>query len=246
MKALFVFATIFSGCNGPEKEKNDPVPTPISTKEQSPDPIQASPAPIQIKAPTPIKQPVKNKCETKVEKINLINRSGFSLPATGFMVEESHYLVKGDSFPKSASDGIESHIQKNCSLLRKFIPDLDSKCTPVYKNSWERVWTPAEGGKVGQGARGMNFPSREEVIWQANMFFAKGFLPTPGEKWLVTNVATKKSVVVNMGYEVGPRDSKWIGGLVPEASYVTGGAGAKVTLGRLIDQHVSYGPINCE
>jgi len=243
MKALLAFVLL--GCNGFKKEKPDPapVPAPKPTETQMPSPVPTKTAnPIK----ETIKQPVKNKCETKVEKINLINRNGFSLPATGYMVEESHYLVKGDSFPKSASDGIELHIQKNCSLLRKFAPGLDAKCTPVYKNSWERVWTPAEGGRVGQGARGMNFPSREEVIWQANMFFAKGFLPNPGEKWLVTNIATKKSFVVNMGYEVGPRDSKWIGGLVPEASYMVGGAGVEVSLGRILDQNVSYGPINCQ
>jgi hypothetical protein len=83
-----------------------------------------------------------------------------------------------------------------------------------------------------------------EEMWVANMNWAPGARPAPGARFLVTK--EKKHVVVVMGYETGPADAKILAGLQMEAAWVLGARnGDIVKIGRLINQTVEPGPIQC-
>jgi len=81
-------------------------------------------------------------------------------------------------------------------------------------------------------------------MWVANMNWAPGARPPPGTRYLVTKEL--KHIVVVMGYETGPADAKLLAGLQVEAAWALGAKnGSIVTIGRLIDQTVDPGPIDC-
>lgn len=183
-------------------------------------------------------------CDYEKTMVKTTNQGTFSLPRVGLLVEESHYLSKEDvhieSYPSTITSGIEEHLARSCAFLK--VP-----CSAIYRQSWEKVWTPSEGGgNIGGNARAIR-PTMIQELFQGNMMFAKGYLPKPGEKWLVRNHFTGKAVVVSMGYEIGPGSRKFLGGISIESHYFLGSNNeTELEFGKLKDQEMQYGPANCK
>jgi hypothetical protein len=219
--------------------------------------IKPSPSPSVSPSTTPSAKPslspvVGLNCEEVKEKIKL-RHGEIELPDSGKMVEESHYATKDETFglekrlfPKEGREQIERHLKKSCELLYQMYKIGDGlSCGDIYKNSWERAWTPSENGKVGQGARGDFKPDTVSEMWQGNMMFASGQLPKIGTKYIVTNPANGKKVVINMGYEIGPGDKNFLGGVTTEVHYVLKAQNSTILkLGKAADQSLPYGPLD--
>lgn len=159
----------------------------------------------------------------------LINRS-VQLPASGQFVLESHLATTADLFPsdgntakprlfpkitfaigkrKIGSDElIKQHLDREWIEYKKFFPLVSFD--ELFDNTYVKQWTPAEGGKPGQGSVGNTRPSVAEELWIANMYWTSKGKPKPGTKFLMT--AHGKRVVVVMGYETGPEGHKFLGG----------------------------------
>lgn len=186
-----------------------------------------------------------SKCEVVEETLKLTNQT-VTLPVEGRMVLESHLATKEDtfpgrSFPNSIHEGILDHMNRSCERLKKFGV---KNCLDVYAASYHRQWTPPEFGLAGQGSIGNRKPTVDEEMWLGNMYWTRENKPAPGTKFLASR--GDRSVVVVMGYETGPRDPKFIGGLQGEAMWWLRATNADpVRLGRLKDQSVPPGPITC-
>lgn len=174
-------------------------------------------------------------------------------PVTGKFVLESHYVTKEDSFPggrlfaNTSAENIQAHLDRACELYQNAVsPDVP--CAKLHSSSYERVWTPAEKGKIGQAARG-DRQAKEltawDEMWQGNMMFDGSKMPPVGTKVLAQ--AKGKSVVIQLGWEQGPGSTAWAGGMTPEAHFYLGsGNEAPVTWSYLKDQSVKTGPVNCK
>jgi hypothetical protein len=170
-------------------------------------------------------------------------------PTTGRFVMESHYVTNNDLFPNGrlfavrGDENIEKHLNSACLLLQ-------SANLPCYKyiNSWEQVWTPAESGHIGQGARGSlqtRALSPWDEMWMGTQMWATGEMPEPGTKYLLQ--ANGRSVVVQFGWERGPSSQKYLGGLTVEThKYLKTNSNALIKIGLLADQNILTGPINCD
>lgn len=244
MKKYALLILLLAGCTVPMVDVPvEPKPTP-----------SALPSPI---LPSPIPSPVivLSNCDEVKEKMKL-RHGEIDLPASGKFVEESHYATKDETFgvekrlfPKEGREEIERHLKRSCELLFNLYKIGDNlNCSEIYKNSWERCWTPSENGKVGQGARGDFKPDPVSELWQGNMMFASGQLPKLGTKYIVTNPSNGKKVVINMGYEIGPGDKSFLGGVTTEVHYVLKAQNSTILkLGKAADQSLPYGPItNCK
>jgi hypothetical protein len=177
-----------------------------------------------------------------------------TLPASGRFVLESHLATSADrfgagDFPATVTDRIDDHLQRSCALLRGLAlarPPLPD-CTDVYTRRHHREFTPAEGGgTAGQGSVGSRKPSVEEEAWIFNVMFARGSVPPPGQRWLLS--ANERSVVVVGGYEIGPAEQRFLGGVQGEVHwYLQTDNDDTLTLhGPLRDQSVPPGPVACE
>lgn len=186
---------------------------------------------------------ISNACEFEHIFVKTTNQGVVKLPKVGFLVEESHYLTKEDlqisGYPRTSKEGIEEHLTRSCDFLR-------APCSELYRQSWEKVWTPSEGGgNIGGNARSVR-PTMIQELFQGNMMFSKDSFPKPGEKWLVKNHFTGKAVVVSMGYEIGPGSKKYLGGISVEAHYFLGSNNeSELEFGKLKNQEIDYGPIKC-
>ena len=200
--------------------------------------------------PTSTDNPVnKNeaKCGVLSETLVLRNQT-VSLPAEGRFVTESHLITKDDDFPlgkypRKSREKIKKHISRSCEVL----VEIDSKadCNKVYAPKYMGEWTPAEGGAIGQGSVGDLRPTPEEEMWSGNMYWVEKTKPGPGTKFLAS--ANGKNVVVVMGYETGPKSKHWLGGLQGEVHWALGSTDKTlVRLGRLLDQSLDPGPIECD
>ncbi len=199
-------------------------------------------------APVPKKQveidmQMKDRCSMVEETRKLVDRS-VKLPAKGKFVLESHLATNEDVFPlgrlfpKDSTESIQAHVDRACKLY----PFDD--CGIVYSSKWVKQWTPPEGGKAGQGSIGDRKPTALQEMWSGNMFWAAGTRPKPGEKWLAK--ANGKAVVVAMGFETGPRDPAFLGGLQGEVLWALKASDSTlIELGRLLDQDIEYGPTAC-
>lgn len=194
-------------------------------------------------------------CEYEPIKVETRNRSEIlELPMLGQLVAESHYVTIEDGllgYPKFGSDRIEPHLRFSCASLASWFsqdelgPNCDKVYTPSSRDSeWRRVWTPSENGLVGQGAVGEIKPPLEQELWQGNMYFKK--LPKRGEKWLAKNPANGRAVVIAMGWEMGPGDPKFIGGVTVESAFALRASNtSQIIFGKLKDQSLPYGPVVC-
>lgn len=184
-----------------------------------------------------------NNCQTLINVEGLQNRE-LQLPAMGRLVNEDHHATRGMSTPRSATDGISNHLTASCGKLN--LPTAKD-CSGVYKASYQKRWTPAEGGgRVGDGVTKLK-PTLEEEIWLFNMYWTSKNRPAPGYKYLVSNPANGRSVVVSGGYEVGPNSTYFIGGLSTEGHYyLKSNNETSLRVARLVDQSTKLGPITCE
>jgi len=172
------------------------------------------------------------------------------LPITGKLVEESHYVTYNDKFPDGRlfADFQEENIEKHLALSLEIYQDFDPTATDLdlYGNSWERQWTPAERGEIGQGAIG-DIQAKElspaMELWMINMMWEKG-PPRVGTKFLLE--ANGKAVIVVAGYETGPGQEHFIGGVTPEVHYWLGtDSHSDIKVSYLENQDFPYGPVNC-
>jgi hypothetical protein len=214
-------------------------------------PKQPDPVPVVVENPQPpttTLPPKKLKCETKSHTVQTYNQGALTLPVTGKMVEESHYMVEADfkalggRYAKTGSEGIAKHMERSCAELKAMGLIKSGNCEEVYKNSWEKVWTPAEGGNIGQGSVGKKFNTVRGEMFQGNMYIKPNF--PIGTKLLAQ--ANGKSVVLSMGYEIGPLSAKFVGGMTTEAHWYLGASNSSsVKLSYLVDQSLMPGPIEC-
>ena len=190
-----------------------------------------------------------NKCDVKKENVAM-DYGTLSFPRKGQFWVESHLATTEDIFdgrrlfPAHQTEKITTHMNRSCGLLKKYFPNLSANCQEVYKLKWNKVWTPPENGKAGQGSVAALKPTPIQEMWLGNMKWSKASKPKPGEKWLLKY--NNKAIVVAMGFETGPGNKKVLGGLQPEGQFALGSTNkSMVEVGRLIDQSVPYGPIKC-
>lgn len=187
-------------------------------------------------------------CDGYPLKMRLRGRT-VTLPAAGIWTLESHLATQEDrfpdsrSFPKTTKENIYGHLARSCELIMKRGPGAN--CDEVYSSKWDKVWTPPENGKAGQGSLGNIRPSKEEEMWIFNMMWVGSSMPKPGTKFLASYMG--KSVVVVGGYERGPSSSRFLGGFQREVLWALDAVhdSSKVTLSTLLDQSLPPGPITC-
>lgn len=188
----------------------------------------------------PIQTPVSN-CAMVEETIVLRNQT-VKLPTTGKFVLESHLATKSDfggGFPTTNTQGIDTHIANACKLIKGAKPG----CSDVYTTRYHKEWTPPEGGKAGQGSVGNLKPTVLEEMWSGNMYWK--VKPAPGTKFLACNRAS--CVVTIVGFETGPLDPKWLGGLQGEVMWaLKASSSTTIRWGRLKDQTLAPGPVDCK
>lgn len=173
-----------------------------------------------------------------------------AFPRSGIFTIESHYLTTNDNVvPTSDTDGVQAHLSYSCGLLQVMGWNVSSDCHEVYP-AFLATWTPAEGGgNIGQGARGSYRPAPLEEMFQGNLDYAPGQLPPPATRYIITNPSNGRSIVASFGYEIGPSDPKWLGGLTPEAHYYLDRYNNDTTvleMGRASNQSLPFGPIQCD
>ncbi|MEI7945999.1 MAG: hypothetical protein WCJ02_04855 [bacterium] len=191
-----------------------------------------------------------------------LNNRIVQLPASGKFVLESHLATTADLFPSDGNttkprlfpkitfaigkrkigsdEGIKQHLDREWIEYKKSFPMVSF--AELFDNTYVKQWTPAEGGKPGQGSVGNTRPSVAEEIWIANMFWASKAKPKPGTKFLMT--AHGKRVVVVMGYETGPEGHKFLGGAQGAVFKALGMQNNDVAeIACLKDQSVPIGPV---
>jgi hypothetical protein len=187
-------------------------------------------------------------CEGYPLRMRLRGRT-VTLPATGLWTLESHLATSEDrfpsnrSFPRTTRENIYGHLANSCDLLMRNIPGAN--CDEVYNTKWDKVWTPPENGKAGQGSLGDIRPSKEEEMWIFNMMWVGSSMPKAGTKFLAT--FNGRSVVVVGGYERGPSSRHFLGGFQKEVLWALRAEhdSSKVTLSALLDQSLPPGPVEC-
>lgn len=194
--------------------------------------------------PTPKDEPQKN--PTMGKQTLQLRWGEITLPQTGKWAEESHYITQDEflvsqNFPKTLQENIKFHLIKTRNHIEEKYPNFPFE--NLHKTRSSQLWTPAEGGgNIAQAARGMILPTFEEEIWQGNMMFKK--LPKIGTKFMLTD--GKKKCVIQMGYEIGPSNNYYIGGVTSEVlSYFDAKHGATLTLD-YCDQSLPLGPQNSQ
>lgn len=71
-----------------------------------------------------------------------------------------------------------------------------------------------------------------------------GNKPSPGEKFLLSY--RDKHVVAASGFETGPMSATFLGGVQGEIHWYLGSdSDSQVRIGRLKDQSLAYGPVEC-
>jgi len=218
-------------------------PAPESAALPEPDP----PAPV---AP----RPSPAVCETEPRTFRHGIRSwsrDLQLPAVGRFVEEAHYVTREDFFgdetyPSDKDHRIELHLRRTLRLYRQHDPDITYE--KLFPSWFARVWTPSEGGNIGQGSVGasqLRELAPEQEMWLVTMQWLTGERPPPGTRMLVRSGDRK--VVVVAGYETGPEQEKFLGGVAPEVHRWLGTHnGSRLEISYLSDQAFPAGPTDCE
>lgn len=204
--------------------------------------------------PTPPSGP---NCDMVAEDLLLQYNSGGAkgtytqtMPVTKPMAHESHYIVPGldPEGLTTQTDRIKPHLQRTCDqLLRgkwaKYFPGMSADCHEIYRGGGWSEWTPPEPTR-GHGSAA--YPGVECEAATANMYWTSKSAPAKGTRFLAKNPKNGKVFVLCMGYEAGPGDKAFGGGLGSEAMYYLGAAhGSVLTLARAADQTLPYGPVEC-
>lgn len=174
-----------------------------------------------------------------------------NFPARGRFVEESHYVTSSDKFSGGRlfadrdDEKINVHLQRSLQLYRRHDPTATLES--LYGKPWQKVWTPAEGGAIGQGSVGdiqAAELSPEMEMWLVTMMWAAGEKPARGTRLLLK--ANGKMVVVIAGFETGPGSSEFLGGVTPEVHQWLGTTSQdKIEVLWLEDQTAPPGPVVC-
>lgn len=174
-----------------------------------------------------------------------------TLPAEGHFVMESHYVTNQDQFPNKLfpatdNENIQEHLDRSLRLYQRFSPT--ATMATVYPLKYAHVWTPSEGGDLGQGSMGnrqLTMLSPTDELWLMTMNWAKGQRPAPGTRFLLS--ANGRQVVVMAGYETGPANQRWLGGVTPEVyAWLQLKPGTIVRVAYLKDQLLPAGPCGCK
>ncbi len=198
--------------------------------------------------------PITHKCETTPKTIKQGFRNEWSrtveLPTSGKFVEESHYVTTNDfasgGWPSTKVESIDEHLQRSFQLYKKYNSEI--QFDNLYKNHWQKEWTPEEGGHFGQGSVGevqKNELAPEMEMWFMTMMWASSNdRPARGTKFLLQ--ANGKSVVVIAGFETGPSSESKLGGVTPEVhKWLKTDNNSTIKVSFLKDQMVVVGPLNC-
>ncbi|NHN28187.1 hypothetical protein FIA58_021150, partial [Flavobacterium jejuense] len=174
-----------------------------------------------------------------------------NLPATGRFVEESHYVTTEDNFSggrlfaNTVTENINPHLQRSYNLYKAY--DANKTFNQLYAASFQKQWTPAESGSIGQGSIGniqTQYLTPEKEMWFMTMMWAPGNRPAIDTKFLLS--ANGKKVVVVAGYETGPRSQTYLGGLTPEThAWLGTNNNSQITVSYLANQSTPIGPIDC-
>ena len=198
----------------------------------------------------------KAECKIVSETLDLSGDRTLEMPAFGHVVRESHLATNLDGghgwFPYDDEDGIETHLQRSCSFLKKHYDfstlKFSNDCRETYAGVDADLWTPPESGRAGQGINGSLKPNAEEELWYATMHWnSSKDAPPMGTRFIMHNPKNKRSVVVIMGFESGPFSDRFIAGMSPEADWYLNNHQEtdKLVLGRSADQTLPAGPIDC-
>lgn len=168
------------------------------------------------------------------------------LPAIGKFVEESHYCTTEDDFRNgrlfavSKDELMDRHLARSLKLYQTYDSSVSEES--IYNHSWNREWTPPEGGEWGQGSVGDVKPSPEEELWLITMMWAPNTKPKIGTKFLLS--ANGRHVVVVAGYETGPGSEEYLGGVTCEVhSWLQTNNSSQIEVAYLKNQDVPLGPV---
>ncbi len=172
-----------------------------------------------------------------------------TLPVTGKFVQEAHYVTTLDSFPNgklfadSLQQNIGKHLKRSYDIYLKF--DSTIYFNELYKFNYQKEWTPAESGKIGQGSVG-NIQKKELTpemeLWMVNMMWADNSKPKRGTRFLLS--FKNKKVIVLAGYETGPSQKEFIGGVTREVhAWLGSNNNSEIKIEYLVNQNLPLGPI---
>ncbi len=173
-----------------------------------------------------------------------------TLPARGKFVEESHYVTTEDKFgnkawPSAKKELIKAHLERSFKLYKTYAPQAEMD--KLYGQTWQKEWTPEEGGHFGQGSVGISQLKELSVdmeMWFLTMMWASGKRPEKGTLFLLS--ANGRSVVVQAGYETGPASEKYIGGVTREVHHwLNTSSDDEITIVKLKNQKMALGPVDC-
>jgi hypothetical protein len=194
-------------------------------------------------------------CSNTITTIHL-KGAGWSntltLPTSGRFTMESHYVtnkdvIQGGGFPHQDKQDIDQHLERALKLYQQYDSTMTLK--QLFNTKWHVVWTPAESGNVGQaavGARQLQLLTPEEEMWLITMNWATNAdKPAIGTKFLLSYQG--RFVVVVAGYEKGPAEQRFIGGVTPEVHrWLKSDSESTITVSLLKDQSVAVGPCLCK
>jgi hypothetical protein len=160
------------------------------------------------------------------------------MPATGPMALEAHLVTVADGYGTSASDPWPASITENIDAHYA----LSFADTGLVMHR-DQPWAPQESSEYGQGSYGAKLPVEDEG-WYVNMYWRDR--PDAGTRMILQN-DKGFALVVAAGYETGPGNLEFIGGVTEEAHHYLGTThGGELTLGFAADQTLPLGPITCE
>lgn len=195
-------------------------------------------------------------CEMIDYKVDLVGPKSkwkytVQMPFIGKFVGECHYVTSLDKqikiSPKNSSDGIQDHLDRECLIYQTTVENIP--CDKIFKDKWDKCWTPSEGGEIGAGSIGLDWQKKNflpsEEMWGMNMMWGKGQKPKPGTRFLLS--FNGKSVVAYAGQETGPGSEEWLGGVSPAIhAYLGASNSSQIVISYLKDQTLKFGPINCK
>jgi len=193
-------------------------------------------------------------CTPEPITIHRVGGSKVRLPKSGQMWGESHYVTREDGpfssggYPKNKDEKIKRHLNRSLKAYQHYDPTATFDSLYGDLPQYQQVWTPSEGGNIGQGSIGdsqLRLLTTEAEMWFLTMYWKSSSKPAPFTRFLVS--ANGKNVVCNAGFETGPGDTNLLGGVTWEVHKWLGTGNSsdlKVTL--LRDQMAPFGPVVCE
>lgn len=176
-----------------------------------------------------------------------------ALPSSGEIWGESHYVTSEDDFPggrawpQNQTERINQHLHHSLAIYQQYDPNATIDSLYGQLPQYQKVWTPSEGGEIGQGSIGdgqLQLLTPEMELWLFTMFWTSGSKPDPGTKFLLSH--GNKSVVAVGGFETGPGDTSKLGGTTWEVhAWLGTGNDSEIQVSLLENQMVPIGPVQC-